>query len=458
MQLCAGKRIHILGIGGTFMGGLAQIAQRMGYQVTGQDYPLYPPMSTQLEQQGIVVRPMDDVDFIKEAPDMVVVGNIMKRGMVAVEALLESQLRYTSGPQWLHDYVLVDKWVLAVSGTHGKTTTSSMLAWILRYAQLDPGFLIGGVAHDLGVSAHYSTKSPFFVVEADEYDSAFFDKRAKLVHYCPRTWVINNLEFDHADIYADLAQIQRQFHHGVRLVPASGLLVTPAQDQVIEEMLALGCWSQRAQHASHDAAEWSWKSLATDASAFQVVHQGKVVGEVKWSLMGVFNVHNAMSAIIAAQHAGIPIGVACEALSQFNGVARRLTRLVAEPICVYEDFAHHPTAIAVTLQGLRAKVGSRRIIAVLEPRSNSMRMGVFKDQLAKALMLADMVFMYRQPDWQWDIPLTDFHQPVHVTNTYEQLLTDVQTTLQPDDVVVCMSNGGFAGVPSQLATAVTRLG
>lgn len=450
--------IHILGIGGTFMGGLAKIAQQMGHQVTGQDNPLYPPMSTQLAQLGIDIRPMDDVQFIAEAPDMVVVGNVMKRGMVAVEALLDSMLHYTSGPQWLHDAVLRDKWVLAVSGTHGKTTTSSMLAWILREAQLQPSFLIGGVAHDLGVSAHYEADTPFFVVEADEYDSAFFDKRAKLVHYCPRTWVINNLEFDHADIYDDLAQIQRQFHHGVRSVPASGLIISPAETANIAEMLALGCWSQQAQHQAVSMHGWSWQLHQANASAFAVLLNGQVLGEVRWSLMGEFNVHNAMSAIIAAQHAGVPVEVSCAALSRFSGVARRLTCLSEQSVRVYEDFAHHPTAIALTLQSLAASFPHNRIIAVLEPRSNSMRMGVFKDQLAPALAQAHQVFMYRQTDWQWDIAMDDFQQPVEVVNDYDQLLEQVLAELQSGDVVVCMSNGGFAHLPSRLASAVSRLG
>lgn len=449
------KHIHILGIGGTFMGGLAQIARQMGYQVTGQDNPLYPPMSDQLATLNIELAAMDDCTFIQQQPDCVIVGNVMKRGMPAIEALLESQLTYVSGPQWLHEVVLKDKWVLAVSGTHGKTTTSSMLTWILEDAKLSPGFLIGGVPSNFGVSAHWSHDSPFFVVESDEYDSAFFDKRAKLVHYCPRTWVINNLEFDHADIYDNLAQIQKQFHHGMRLVPASGLVITPSQSDAIDALLAQGCWSSIAQHGSETTAEWSWRLCGADASHFAVLHQGQVVGEVRWSLLGEFNIRNALSAIIAAQHAGVPVAIACESLSQFKGVARRLTLLAhRNEIRVFEDFAHHPTAIKVTLAGLSQRFPDHRLIAVLEPRSNTMRMGAFKNQLATALAEADSVFMYQHPDWDWQIPLESFCQPVFIAHDYDTLLAQVLSQTQSGDVIVCMSNGGFGGLPKRLAEDV----
>lgn len=449
------KHIHILGIGGTFMGGLAQIARQMGFQVTGQDNPLYPPMSDQLAALGIELVAMDDCAFIQQQPDCVLVGNVMKRGMPAIEALLESQLTYVSGPQWLHEVVLKDKWVLAVSGTHGKTTTSSMLAWILEDAQLSPGFLIGGVPSNFGVSARWSHDSPFFVVESDEYDSAFFDKRAKLVHYCPRTWVINNLEFDHADIYDNLAQIQKQFHHGMRLVPASGLVITPSQSDAIETLLAQGCWSSVAQHGADASIEWSWKLLSADASHFAVLHHGQIVGEIRWSLLGEFNIRNALSAIIAAQHAGVPVAVACEALAQFKGVARRLTLLAdRNEIRIFEDFAHHPTAIQVTLTGLAQRYAGQRLIAVLEPRSNTMRIGAFKDQLATALAKADIVFMYQHPDWDWQIPIESFCQPVVIAHDYDDLLTQVLNHVQSGDVVVCMSNGGFGGLPKRLAEGV----
>lgn len=448
--------IHILGVGGTFMGGLAQIARAMGHRVTGQDRPLYPPMSTQLAQAGIDVRPMDDLNFIQERPDMIVVGNVMTRGMEAVEALLEAGLPFVSGPHWLAAEVLVGKWVLAVSGTHGKTTTSSMLAWILEQAGLEPGFLIGGVAENFAVSARW-TESPFFVVESDEYDSAFFDKRAKLVHYQPRTWVLNNLEFDHADIYDNLAQIQRQIHHGVRLVPASGLLIAPAEDQGVAGALALGCWTPVVyHHACGEGEGWTWRYLSVDERSFSVLLDGEEQGRIEWSLMGVFNVRNALSAIIAARHAGVPVAVACDALSSFKGVKRRLTLLTddTKSIQVYEDFAHHPTAIAATLQGLKVRYAGRRVWVILEPRSNSMRMGAFKEALAPALASADGVIMYRDPNWCWQITEATFTVPLWVCQNYEMLLDIALSQLRSGDVVVCMSNGGFAGVPARLAQAV----
>ncbi len=449
------KHLHILGIGGTFMGGLAQIARQMGYKVTGQDRPLYPPMSTQLAQADISVRAMDDVSFVAEQPDMIVVGNVMTRGMSAVEALLESGLPFISGPAWLADVALAGKWVLAVSGTHGKTTTSSMLAWILEDAKLSPGFLIGGVPANFGVSARWSD-SPFFVVEADEYDSAFFDKRAKLVHYKPRTWVLNNLEFDHADIYDNLAQIQRQIHHGVRLVPASGLLIAPQDDTGVAGALALGYWSGVETTQPNGTLGWSWQLLTDDASAFVVLLDGAEVGRVHWQLMGEFNIRNALHAIAAARHAGVPVSVACDALSRFAGVARRLTLLsdANADMLVYEDFAHHPTAIAVTLQGLRARYPNRRLIAVVEPRSNSMRMGVFKDALPASLSVADVVLMYRDASWDWQIPEAAFTQSLTICQSYDALLTSVADMVQAGDVLVCMSNGGFGGVPARVAKLI----
>lgn len=447
--------IHILGIGGTFMGGLAQIAAAMGYKVTGQDRPLYPPMSDQLAMAGIEVRTMEDVQFIQESADMIVVGNVMTRGMPAIEALLESGRRFTSGPAWLADVALAGKWVLAVSGTHGKTSTSSMLAWVLEYAQLSPGFLIGGVPANFGVSARWSADSPFFVVESDEYDSAFFDKRAKLVHYKPRTWVVNNLEFDHADIYDNLEQIQKQFHHGMRLVPASGMVIFPADDTGVLGMLKQGCWSQQAALAPESHNGWSWRLLSADASEFAVLLDGKDVGRVSWQLMGAFNVHNAVAAIAAARHAGVPIAVACDALSAFKGVARRLTRLTdaLAKTQVYEDFAHHPTAIKATLAGLRARYPSNRLLVVMEPRSNSMRMGVFKDALPSSMAIADEVLMYRDPSWDWEIDANAFRVPLSVCTSYADLQTLACNKALPGDVIVCMSNGGFAGLPKQLAAS-----
>jgi UDP-N-acetylmuramate: L-alanyl-gamma-D-glutamyl-meso-diaminopimelate ligase len=344
---------------------------------------------------------------------------------------------------------LSQQWVLAVSGTHGKTSTSSMLTWILEEAGLMPNFLIGGVPENFGVSARFNSASSFFVVESDEYDSAFFDKRAKLVHYKPRTWVLNNLEFDHADIYENLAQIQRQFHHGVRLIPASGLIVVPDDDGNVEDTLEMGCWSTVAKQGP--GSDWSYRLLSNDASHFQVLHQQTLVGHVQWQLLGEFNIRNAMSALIAAQHAGVPIALACDALSRFLGVARRLTCLSNGSIVVYEDFAHHPTAIAATLQGLRAKHAQQRLIVVLEPRSNSMRKGVFKDVLPSALSLADVVIMYRDPSWDWDIDTSKMLQHNDIESSYDELVQRVLSTVIDGDVVVCMSNGGFGGVPKRIS-------
>ncbi len=434
------------------MGGLAQIARAMGHTVTGQDKPLYPPMNIQLEQANIMVSPIDDTAFIRERPDMIVVGNVMTRGMPAIEALLESGLKFTSGPAWLTEVVLADKWVLAVSGTHGKTTTSSMLAWILEDAKLSPGFLIGGVPANFGVSARWSDSS-FFVVEADEYDSAFFDKRAKLVHYKPRTWILNNLEFDHADIYENLAQIQRQIHHGVRLVPASGLVIAPHDNLGVMGALALGCWSGIEYTQQKATNGWSWRLLSEDTGSFSVLLEGIEVGQVYWQLIGEFNIRNAIHAIAAARHAGVPVMIACEALSRFAGVTRRLTLLsnVSDDVFIYEDFAHHPSAIAATLQGLRARYPHRRLIAVVEPRSNSMRLGIFKDVLPASLLLSDSVFMYRDADWDWQIPENNFTMPLTVCQDYNDLLASIIATVQPNDIVVCMSNGSFANLPAKLA-------
>ncbi|OYX05899.1 MAG: UDP-N-acetylmuramate:L-alanyl-gamma-D-glutamyl-meso-diaminopimelate ligase [Thiotrichales bacterium 32-46-8] len=449
--------IHILGICGTFMGGIAAIARQAGHRVTGCDANVYPPMSTQLESQGIELIEgfsPDQLLQFETMPDLFVIGNVVSRGNPLMEAILNQGLPYISGPQWLGEQVLYGKHVLAVAGTHGKTTTSAMLTWILEFNGYKPGYLIGGVPLNFTVSANLG-EGKYFVIEADEYDTAFFDKRSKFVHYRPRTALLNNLEFDHADIYDNLAQIQKQFHHGMRLVPASGLVITPSQSDAIDALLAQGCWSSIAQHGSETTAEWSWRLCGADASHFAVLHQGQVVGEVRWSLLGEFNIRNALSAIIAAQHAGVPVAIACESLSQFKGVARRLTLLAhRNEIRVFEDFAHHPTAIQVTLAGLSQRFPDQRLIAVLEPRSNTMRMGAFKDQLATALAEADSVFMYQHPDWDWQIPLESFCQPVFIAHDYHTLLAQVLKQTQSGDVIVCMSNGGFGGVPKRLAEGV----
>ena len=380
--------LHILGICGTFMGGIAAIARTAGHRVTGCDANVYPPMSDQLRALGIELIEGWDPSQLDLNPDIFVVGNVVARGNTLIEAILERNLPYTSGPQWLAENVLQGKWVLAVAGTHGKTTTASMLAWILEDAKLDPGFLIGGIPQNFGISARL-TDSPFFVIEADEYDTAFFDKRSKFVHYRPRTALLNNLEFDHADIFPDLAAIETQFHHLIRTVPGNGLIVSNGREANLERVLARGCWTPVERFA--EDAGWS-ASEANQDGAFDVLRNGKVQGTVSWSLMGEHNRHNAIAALAAARHAGVAINLGIEALSRFENVKRRMeVRGTVKGITVYDDFAHHPTAIATTLEGLRDKVGPQRLLAVLEPRSNTMKLGVMKNALAESLNAADQV-------------------------------------------------------------------
>jgi len=377
--------VHILGICGTFMGGIALLARELGYTVSGSDANVYPPMSTQLENAGITLSNLDDTAQFEPSPDLVVIGNALSRGKPAVEWVLNNNLPYTSGPEFLANYLLKDRWVLAVSGTHGKTTTSSMLAWILEYAGLKPGFLIGGIPENFGMSAR-SGDAPFFVVEADEYDTAFFDKRSKFVHYRPRTLILNNLEYDHADIFPDLDAIKRQFHHLVRTVPGNGLIVAPKADDNLEDVLKMGCWTPVEYLGETKGCHWQIKNLSQDASQFDIHVDGELAGTVKWSLQGLHNVNNAVMAIGAARHAGVPVKHAIEAMSQFQNVKRRMEVIgTVNDITIYDDFAHHPTAIELTLGGLRNKVGNSRIVAILEPRSNTMRMGVHQDTLAASL-------------------------------------------------------------------------
>ena len=405
--------IHILGICGTFMGGIAALARAAGHRVTGSDRNVYPPMSTQLRALGIDLVEGYDAEQLQLAPQLVVVGNVMTRGMPVIEAMLDRGLPYASGPEWLASALLRERWVLAVAGTHGKTTTSSMLAWILEDAGLSPGFLIGGIPGNFGVSARLG-EQPFFVIEADEYDTAFFDKRAKFVHYRPRTLVLNNLEYDHADIYPDLASIQRQFQQLVRTVPGSGRIVCHGTDAHLAQVLAAGCWSAvttfagaggASVHANGADVQWSAQAPAqADFSHFQVLHEGRACGEVRWNQLGAHNVDNALAALAAARHAGVPIERGIEALGRFQGVARRMQlRGEVAGVRVYDDFAHHPTAIATTLDGLRRSVGRQRIVAVLEPRSQTMRLGVHQGALAGALAAADEVWVYAPPDLGWDL-------------------------------------------------------
>ncbi|APZ42800.1 UDP-N-acetylmuramate:L-alanyl-gamma-D-glutamyl-meso-diaminopimelate ligase [Acidihalobacter ferrooxydans] len=452
--------IHILGIGGTFMGGVAQLAKAAGHEVSGSDARLYPPMSTQLEAAGIAVHSGYDPDQLDPAPDQVVVGNVMRRGVPVVEALLDRGLAYTSGPQWLAENVLPGRWVLAVAGTHGKTTTSSLLAHILQHAGLEPGFLIGGVPADFGVSARL-TDSPFFVVEADEYDTAFFDKRSKFVHYRPRTLVLNNLEFDHADIFPDLAAIQRQFHHLVRTIPGSGLIVRNAADSALDAVLAMGCWTPTAAFGldAGPPGDWQARLLVEDGSRFEVRHAGRVQGEAAWGLLGRHNVSNALAALLAARHAGVPLATGLEAVATFRGVARRLQVLgEGGGITLYDDFAHHPTAIATTLQGLRANQPQARLIGVLEPRSNTMRMGVHSAKLGASLAAADLVYLYQPTDLNGslDTAAQALGQRAHVSTDLDALQAALLARLQPGDHVVFMSNGSFGGLPMRVREALEQ--
>ena len=453
-------RLHVLGIGGTFMGGLAQLARARGYTVTGSDQKLYPPMSDQLEQAGIPYHEGHDPATLPDAGP-VVVGNVMRRGMPVVEALLDRGLDYTSGPQWLAEHLLRDRWVLAVAGTHGKTTTASLLAWILEYAGMNPGFLIGGVPGNFGVSARLG-EAPFFVIEADEYDSAFFDKRAKFVHYRPRTLVLNNLEFDHADIYPDLAAIERQFHHLVRTVPGQGRILVPAGDAALERVLEMGCWTP-VEYLSTDADPGAGTALAArplnaDASEFEVLADGAVVGQVAWSMSGRHNLANALAALGAARHAGVPLAAGIEALPGFRGVRRRQElRAEIDGIRVIDDFAHHPTAIRLTLEGLRGQVApGGRLVAILEPRSNTMRMGVHAEALGTALARADAVHLYHAPeiDWSTDGLQRQLGEQLSVARDIESLLQGVLATVRVGDTLVIMSNGDFDGLHLRLIDAL----
>lgn len=445
--------IHILGICGTFMGGIAQLAKAAGHQVSGSDLNVYPPMSTLLEAAGIELMEGYDPAHLDPVPDVVVVGNVMTRGNPVVEYMLNKNIPYTSGPQWLAEHILRDKWVLAVSGTHGKTTTSSMLAWILEYAKMAPGFLIGGVPENFGVSAR-AGDTPFFVVEADEYDTAFFDKRSKFVHYRPRTLVINNLEFDHADIFPDLAAIQRQFHHLVRCVPGEGLIAAPSQDANVEAVLKMGCWTPLQTFAAA-GGEWQTANATADGSAFDVVFQGQRQGRLEWPLLGQHNVNNALAAIAAARHVGVTPDIAIAALAEFKNVKRRMeVRGEVNGVTVYDDFAHHPTAIATTLAGLRARVGQGRIVAVLEPRSNSMRMGVHKAGVLPALAQADESWLYLPEDLEWSLEATG--QPVHVRHDLDALPRELAAGLNPGDHVLIMSNGGFGNIHARLLEELGR--
>ncbi len=453
--------VHILGICGTFMGGIAAIARAAGHRVTGSDRNVYPPMSTQLEALGIELVEGYEADQLRVNPDVVVVGNVMTRGMPVIEAVLDRGIPYASGPEWLANTVLRERWVLAVSGTHGKTTTTSMLAWILEDAGLSPGFLIGGIPDNFGTSARLG-EAPFFVIEADEYDTSFFDKRAKFVHYRPRTVVLNNLEYDHADIYPDLAAIERQFHHLVRTVPGGGRIICNGLDANLERVLAMGCWTPVERFARGGGAGVHWTARASedaDYSRFEVVGQGHAYGELRWDTLGAHNVDNALAALAAARHAGVPVERGIDALRRFKGVARRMQlRGEAAGIRVYDDFAHHPTAIATTIDGLRRRVGSQRIIAVLEPRSNTMQLGVHRDTLAASLAGADEVWLYAPPNIGWNVreAIASLGGRGHVAEDLDALVAALAASLKSGDQALIMSNGGFGGLHTRLLSALQQ--
>lgn len=461
--------VHILAIAGTFMGGVAALARELGHAVSGSDQAIYPPMSTQLEQLGITLDQGYRVDSVPAGTDEVVIGNALSRGNAAVEAVLDAGQRYISGAQWLSEQVLPGRDTLAVAGTHGKTTTTSMLAWILECAGLTPGFLVGGVPLDFGVSARLGASrrptpgespagaKPVFVIEADEYDTAFFDKRSKFVHYRPLVAILNNLEYDHADIFPDVAAIQRQFHHLVRTVPARGRLIVNGEDQHLAEVLAMGCWTPVERFGFDPSLEWHAELLAADGSAFRVHHRGQAMGDVHWSLLGRHNVLNGLAALAAAHAVGVAPAEVIPALARFRSVKRRMEVIGHhDGITIYDDFAHHPTAIATTLEGLRAKVGDARIVVAMEPRSNSMRLGAHAQALAPSLTLADEVVFLHRPELAWDAAavIAAVRGEAHAVPDTDALLAQLQASARSGDHVVFMSNGGFDGAPRRFFAAL----
>ncbi|SEN13816.1 UDP-N-acetylmuramate:L-alanyl-gamma-D-glutamyl-meso-diaminopimelate ligase [Nitrosomonas marina] len=456
--------IHILGICGTFMGGIAAIAKESGHTVTGCDQNVYPPMSTQLESLGISLISGFSADQIQLKPDIFVIGNVVTRGNPLMEEILNQNLPYISGPQWLSENILNTRWVLAVAGTHGKTTTSSMLAWILEYAGMHPGFLIGGIPENFGTSARIGAipsvppsavreVSPFFVIEADEYDTAFFDKRSKFVHYRPKTVILNNLEFDHADIFDDLPAIIRQFHHFVRIVPNQGMIVANGNDQNLDQVLKLGCWTPVERFGT----QAGWDMVIQKESVSEVFFRGELQGVLQWDLLGQHNRANALAALAAARHAGVPVSTGIEALGQFKNVKRRMEkRGVANNITVYDDFAHHPTAIQTTIDGLRDHIGDARILAVLEPRSNTMKMGVWREKLASSLNGADVVFCYSH-DAEWvEQALATIGKKAKCFRELQQLISEIADSAVSGDHVLIMSNGGFGGIHEKLMMQLKR--
>ncbi len=449
--------VHILGIGGTFMGGVAAIAKAAGFRVTGADLNVYPPMSTQLLALGIDFVQGYGAEQLDLKPDIVVVGNALSRGSPVVEAMLDRGMAYTSGPEWLAEHVLREKHVIAVAGTHGKTTTTAMLTWILEDAGLAPGFLVGGVPSNFDATARFGT-GRFFVIEADEYDTAFFDKRAKFVHYRPRTAILNNLEYDHADIYPDVASIRRQFNQLLRTVPGTGRLIVNGEDAELAATLAMGCWTPRETFAVGRDADWSARiAPASAANSFAVLTHGREVAQVNWGLLGEHNVMNALAAIAAARHVGVEPVRSAQALGRFRGVKRRMEiRGVVDGVTVYDDFAHHPTAIETTVRGLRARVGNARIVAVLEPRSNTMKLGVHRGQLAPALRAADRAWFFNPPDLGWDLSgaVASMGDRARLGESVEALVLGLAEDSRPGDHILVMSNGGFGGLHDKLLAAL----
>jgi UDP-N-acetylmuramate: L-alanyl-gamma-D-glutamyl-meso-diaminopimelate ligase len=452
--------IHLLGICGTFMGGIALLAKELGFKVTGSDHNIYPPMSTQLQDMGIAIE-LGYEKLSSSSYQQMIVGNVMRRGMPVIETMLNEGRFYTSGPEWLAREILQTRHVLAVSGTHGKTTTSSMLAWILAFAGFEPGFLIGGIPNNFGVSARLG-QGKYFVIEADEYDSAFFDKRSKFLHYRPQTLIINNIEFDHADIFSNLTEIQKQFHHLVRTVPGEGLIIYPALDKAVQEVIKMGCWSKQETIFGLEPLNnvgWTVQNAAPSFAEFEVYFKETFCGKINWSLLGNHNMLNALSAIAAARAVGVAIETAINALNQFQGVKRRLElKGVVSDIYVYDDFAHHPTAIATTLAGMRSKVGQEtRIIAVVEVRSNTMRAGFHQAELSLAVEKSDVVYFFKAPDISWNIEKVweNTGKPGGVYTDILKLIQSLKGDSQKGDQVVFMSNGGFGGIHTQFLQALT---
>lgn len=445
--------IHILGICGTFMGSLAIIAKQLGHEVSGSDINVYPPMSTQLEMAGIELKTGYSVDHLYPMPDQIIVGNVMTRGNEMIEYLLNNHIPFTSGPAWLHDHVLLERWVLAVAGTHGKTTTTSMLAWILEYAGLQPGFLIGGVPENFDISSRLG-ESKFFVIEADEYDTAFFDKRSKFIHYCPHTLVLNNLEFDHADIFDDIDDVKRQFHHLLRILPTEGLVIINQDDQNIRDVIEMGCWTPTESFSAMDSsATWFAGDIDLRSSQFALQQHCKPRGVGVLKLFGRHNIANAIGAVAAAQHAGVAVEDALQALASFSGVKRRLEHKgTFNQISVYDDFAHHPTEIAATISAFRDQRPKGRIVAVFEPRSNTMRLGIHVDQLAHAFKDADKVFMFEPNDLQWSIQevANEMQPECKVFPTVDEIITDLLHEVSKGDNILILSNGSFEDLSARL--------